>query len=262
MQVMLDSYQAAQDYMSKARSREAGRPVASWGRLVECEDAAGSYELRDRATPILRIHPDNTLEFVIDGIAARHNANTLSMCLHTVTPLVWHRIGIGRYRVAVAAQLGRTGWYYRYFKRPDQSHPEVFSGLKLDLTTMQWINQRELHKRDVITAKRREWLHDLRAWKRTMKTRVKLGAYNKVVADLKASGGYPPYVDWHDRDMLDKLYKAIRDNTCDAELMRAFAYGFSKPWDATPTTSQAEKHIDRILGMCSLELRRRYGVFK
>lgn len=262
MRVMFDSYQAARDYMSKARSRKAGRPVATWGRLVECEDAVGSYELRDRATPILRIHPDNTLEFVIDGIDARQNSNTLSMCIHDVTPLVWHRIGVGRYRVAVANQLGRTGWNNRYYERPDQSHPEVFSGLKLDLTTMQWTNQRLLHKRKVIPAKRREWLRDLKAWKRTMKTRIRLGAYNKVVADLKASKEYIPYVDWHDRNMLDILYKAIKDNTCDAELMRKFAYGFSKSWSPAPTTSEAEKHIDRILSMCSLELRSRYGVFE
>ena len=254
---MISSYQAAQLHMEKARSKAKGRPMkgAGW-RLFQDGD---EYVVTVYDRQVGRFLPDNTFMFTANGEKAYGIAHTLSGTMHRNLPFKWHRFGYKEYRVDHTTNI--DGHYYQHFAKPTNA-PQVYDGLKFDLTTGKCLNYRPDYKPTINPDRRGEWLAASREWKRKLKVAARVGVFDKLIAEERQNP--TPLHErpiWHNPEMLDILYKAIKDRDCSVELLRMFVASEAKSWK-TPTSMQMYERIDKIVKAQSRELRKRFGVFE
>lgn len=110
--------------------------------------------------------------------------------------------------------------------------------------------------------RRKDWLAASRAWKRKLKVIARIGGLDGLIAAEKANPTYwtdRPW--WHKDQWLDILYKAIKDGDCGVDLLRMFVASETQTWE-TPTSMQVYERIMRVINNNSVELRKRFGVFK
>ena len=251
------SYAEAADLFATARFPDKGKPVNTWARWFRVGD---EYELRVHRKPLLRIAPDNTLRFVVSGEQARSFAATLSSSINVVVPFLWQRQGVGVYRVQHMEKVERqrTSWGNLWYSRLGEKDPQLYNGLTFDLSNLQWLNAKPDYTREVDPDKRREWVRAMQTWKRTMKTRVKLGTFDQLVAEMRGGKHRPLYHVWSAKNV-DKLYEAIKHNTCDKELMFLLVRGYVRAYGPTPDMADV---IEAAVKGNSVGLRKRFGVFK
>ena len=115
------------------------------------------------------------------------------------------------------------------------------------------------------TEKRREWLRALRAFKKGMLVRAKMGVLDSICQQVVAESAVVTIwkkPDWDDDIWVTMLYTAIKDKQFPTELLRGFAqsgrlsmYGFRT--DRVTTLAIMETVCTRL----SLRLRQKFGVF-
>lgn len=272
----LRTYDDAERHFAKAKDKNKGRPLKSWARLTQ---DGQDYVVSDRGVPLMKFTPDNKLVFLIDGRVGSSHSVTLSQSLHRAVPLMWVRAGTGRYRVKhlkiidkvsietspkdSTHRWGDSNWLSPW--KQMKTAPELFMGMTFDLVTGECINARKDIKESVIPDKRTEWLRKLRAFKRSIKLRAKMGVLDtlikQVIEERKTTQWRRP--DWTSDLWIDALYKAIRDEQCPTELLRGFvATSPYAPWRQTVLDSDMVlKAADDLLKQLSIPLRRKFGVF-
>lgn len=254
---MISSYNAAALHMDKARSKAKGRPMKGTGwRLYQDGDeyVATVYDVQ-----IGRFLPDNTFMFTVNGVQAYRMAHTLSGTMHRNLPFHWAWYAFKAYRVDHNANMNGCAW--KHFASPTNA-PAVYDGLKFDLTTGRCLNPRPDHKRVVDPDRRKDWLAAVRSWKRKLKVIARIGGLDGLIAQEKANPtSWADKPQWNKDQWLDILYKAIKTGDYSTDLLRMFIASETKTWE-TPTSMQMYERIDKIIGNNSVELRRRFGVFK
>jgi hypothetical protein len=254
---MISSYKAAQLHMEKARNKAKGRPMkgAGW-RLFQDGD---EYVVTVSKTQIGRFLPDNTFMFTVSGVEAYPVSYTLSGTMHRNLPFHWARVANKVYRVDHEANMTTQVW--DHFQQPTNA-PQVYDGLKFDLTTGRCLNYKPDYKREVDLDRRKEWLAASAAWKRKLKVIARIGGLDSFITHEKQNPtGWREKPKWGMDEWLDILYKAIKDGDCSPELLSMFAASEVSPWNPC-TSMQLYESIDRITKNQSVELRRRFGVFK
>lgn len=255
---MISSYKAAQLHMEKARNKAKGRPMkgAGW-RLFQDGD---EYVVTVYEVQVGRFLPDNTFMFSLTGVKAYRIAQTLSGTMSRNLPFDWVRVASKVYRVDHTTNIPRhRSW--EHFRHPTNA-PMVYDGLKFDLFTGKCLNYRPDHKRTADPDRRKEWLAASAAWKRKLKVMARIGVFDKMIADEKANRtAWSDRPRWNNEEYLDILYKAIKDGDCNTGLLRMFVASEVKSWE-TPTSMQMYERINKIIKNQSVELRRRFGVFK
>jgi hypothetical protein len=254
---MISSYNAAALHMDKARNKAKGRPMkgAGW-RLFQDGD---EYVVTVQDTQIGRFLPDNTFMFAVNGLQAYPVSYTLGSTMHRNLPFHWARVANKVYRVDHEANMTTQVW--DHFQQPTNA-PQVYDGLKFDLTTGRCLNYKPDYKREVDLDRRKEWLAAVRSWKRKLKVIARIGGLDGLIAQEKANlTAWQHRPLWNREEYLDILYKAIKDGDCSVDLLRMFIASETKSWE-TPTSMQMYERIDKIIGNQSVELRRRFGVFK
>lgn len=254
---MISSYEAAVLHMEKARNKAKGRPMkgAGW-RLFQDGD---EYVVTVQDTQIGRFLPDNTFMFAVNGLQAYRVAHTLSGTMRRNLPFHWARYAFKAYRVDHDANMTTQAW--KHFTSPTNA-PAVYDGLKFDLFTGKCLNPRPDHKRVTDPEKRKEWLAAVRSWKRKLKVIARIGGLDGLIAqERKDPTSWADKPQWDKDQWLDILYKAIKTGDCSTDLLRMFIASETKIWE-TPTSMQMYERIDKIIGNQSVELRRRFGVFK
>lgn len=254
---MISSYNAALLHMEKARSKAKGRPMkgAGWRMFQDGDE----YVVTVYGAQVGRFLPDNTFMFTVNGLQAYVVAHTLSGTMHRNLPFHWARCAFKAYRVDHAVNMSTQAW--KHFASPTNA-PMVYDGLKFDLYTGRCLNPRPDHKRAVDPERRKDWLAANRAWKRKLKVIARIGGLDGLIAQEKANP--TPWTErprWNDDQWLDILYKAIKNGDCHTDLLRMFISSETKTWE-TPTSMQMYERIDKIINNQSIELRRRFGVFK
>lgn len=255
---MISSYKAAQLHMEKARSKAKGRPMngAGW-RLFQDGD---EYVVTVYDVQVGRFLPDNTFMFTRTGEEAYRVAHTLSSAMHRNLPFHWARVGKKKYRVDHEANMPHQR-VWEHFHTPTNS-PMVYDGLKFDLYTGKCLNYLPDAKRTVDPERRKEWLAASRAWKRKLKAAARVGVFDGLIAEEKRNTtSWADRPRWNQEEWLDILYKAIKTGDCSTDLLRMFVASGTRSWH-TPTSMEMYEHIDRVVKSQSVELRKRFGVFK
>lgn len=275
MQAEITSYDDAVRFFSRAKSPAAGRPFKSWGRMFK---EGNDFVIKIQSQPVLKITPDNKISFVIDGPTGRNYSNTLSSGIHRAVPLLWIRIGKGRYRVGHTKILDQITNKRREESKDKWANPwrvlyeegqELYKDITFDLITGECVNpQRDLLK-SVQPEMRTEWLRKLRKFKRNVKLRAKLGAIDGMIAQMNKENNNSPWhhvrsnrPNWQTDEWLDNIVTAMKDETCPPELMRAFIISSFPMWgNATPNGAEVVNTVEGILTEMSIDLRKKFGVF-
>ena len=254
---MISSYKAAQLHMEKARSKAKGRPMkgAGW-RLYQ---DGNEYVVTAYDVPVGRFLPDNTFMFTLTGEKAYRVAHTLSGTMDRNLPFHWARCDFKTYRVDHDMNVSTRVW--EHFQKPTNA-PQVYDGLTFDLYTGKCLNYKPDHQRAVDPDRRKEWLAASRAWKRKLKAAARVGVFDGLIAqEKKNTTSWADRPRWNQEQWLDILYKAIKTGDCSTDLLYMFVASETKSWE-TPTSMQMYERIDKVVKSQSVELRKRFGVFK
>lgn len=249
-------------WMQKARNFHKGRPFRSWGRLRPDPTYADSphpaFLLYMQASwlpdPVFRVHPDNTVEFLVGGGVFRSVAHSLTAYLDMAFPFRVLRIGKNRYHV----------FPLRGDCPEAQAGYEIFSGLRFNMVT--GVAENALvtpQTADVSPEARRKWLRALRRFKRLMKIRIKLvGDTGQTRQKLMLAHPEWATADWAGKDA-DLLYNALVNDEYSEEFIGKFMlYASRQTWFNTLVKEEHYlKALDSMCDTASVEMRRRFGVF-
>ena len=265
------SYQQVAEWFKKARNPDVGRPVRSWGRLYKVDE---NYELRLCTTVVGVFTPDNKFTFKMSSQDARNCSVTLSQVLQRTIPFVWVRKGMGRYVVKPTPpyeeykKSNPYAYYWQYFSK--QEGYEVFDGLCFDLNTYQPINARPpITKAEIDSDNKLVWLRQLRKFKTAVKVRARMGIIETLIQQVDAERGATKRHDWKQPDWSsdtwqEVLYTAIKDSECPTELLKGIIKSVPRGYynHRSITLKEVIDEGDRICTTYSLDLRKRFGVFK
>lgn len=245
--------------LSKVRDPERGKPLRTWARIKQDGDA---FVVCVNATPLLplcRITPDNICTWIASPKTIWAYSNTLTMALQQAVPFTMLRVSKGRYKLAAYNHLTP----YVFEKCRDHGI-EYFEGIQFDLKTAKCLNPRVIQVDD---SKRTEWLRALRAFKRAIKTRAKVGAIDGLIRNMAEQDMFNKFrkekPEWAAQAWIDKLYGAIIDPTkIDTTLLHGIALSCPRSsWISTPpNTQEFLGTLDTICDEASVSLRKKFGV--
>lgn len=262
----IHSHYDASILFASARKPELGKPVNSWCRLFADGEKIilrNSHYNRDFAV----IHPNNTLEWVADRKTMRMLSATLTGAIHKLLPIALRRVGTGRYLAHSTYKLDDKPPYYDHGETIRTNGVKLFEGLKYDLGDNTFINPEPSSNFGIDEHKRLVWLRSLRAFKKGIKVRAKMGVFEPLCAQVhqerqQTKNWRAP--DWYSDQWTDLLYTSIRDQDFSTELLKGFtqsahvAYWRNEP----PKPSRVLDAVDTVCNDMSYELRTRFGVFK
>lgn len=263
MRADLMNYEACVDMFkwSKVRDPERGKPLRTWARIKQDGDA---FVVCVNATPLLplcRITPDNICTWIASPKTIWAYSNTLTMALQQAVPFTMLRVGKGRYKLAAYNHLTP----YVFEKCRDHGI-EYFEGIQFDLKTAKCLNPVTI---EVDTQRRTEWLRAVRAFKRAIKTRAKVGAIDAMIRNMAEQDMFnrirKEKPDWAAQAWIDKLYGAIIDPTkIDTTLLQGVALSCVRGWwvSAPPSTQEFLDRLDGICNEMSMPLRKKFGALR
>jgi hypothetical protein len=259
-QCKFKSYKDAAVWFSKARSPHTGRKYSSWGFV---RNVNGTFVIDARGVPVCKITPDNMLTMMLSVHTGQQISQTLSSSLSRLVPISWTRVGLRRYRILSIGALdpGESWW------EANKTAPELFNGLQLDLSTSKFVNAKPDMLQRVNGDARKVWLRSLKAFKRGIKTRAKIGVFDAIEAKLNTEKGRKfrnGRVEWTDEKYIALLHTSIRDQKYPKVLLGAILLTVPRAtWNVIEPTmfQKIDRTIDFIVAALSVELRTRFGVF-
>lgn len=255
--------------MKSCRNKSKGKPLSSAFRLHDYAD--GAYVISVHGKSVCRITPDDKLEFLEGDYTG--NAQTLSQSLLGITPVMWNRVGTGRWRVAhmackamsdIRANRNDRGIVdSRYDKISRDQHweylnkyaPEFFPGIAFSLVTGECLNRRPDFKHSINPEAKKLWLRKVKAFKRMIRVQTKLGVWETLIL-RGLSAEYPPQI--------DEVMRCMDTGIMSESLQREFASYIANKnrWGAGSRWENADGHIDNWFNNNSIAMRRSYGVFE
>jgi hypothetical protein len=264
------SYEQVAEWYTKARNPEAGRPVQSWARMFKVGD---NYELRFGNSVVGVFSPDNKFTFKMTAQEARRNSITLSQALQRAIPFIWVRKSTGRYVVKPTPQYedykkaNNEPYAWHYFQKVEGY--ELFDGLQFDLNTYEPTNAKpSLKDTEVDQENKLTWLRQLRKFKSAVKVRARMGVLESLIQQVdKERVGVTRYnweqPDWNSDAWQDMLYTSLRDSECPTDLLKGIIKSVSRGYyQQSITVKEVVAEADRLCNTYSLDLRRKFGVFK
>jgi hypothetical protein len=264
------SYEQVAEWYTKARNPEAGRPVQSWARMFKVGD---NYELRYGSSVVGVFSRDNKFTFKLTSQEARRSSITLSQALQRAIPFLWVRKATGRYVVKPTPQYEdykkakNEPYAWHYFK--DVEGYELFDGLQFDLNTYEPVNAKpSLKDTEVDQENKLTWLRQLRKFKSAIKVRARMGVLESLIQQVdKERVGVSRYdweqPDWNSEAWQDMLYTSLRDGECPTDLLKGIIKSVSRGYyQTTITVKEVVAEADRLCSTYSLDLRRKFGVYK
>lgn len=219
-------YTCLAEWMSKARSKNAGRPLGSY-RLYHAGN--GTFMLKMDHVTIGKFFPDNTFMFTMTLSTMRRVANRLAYHFHYTFGIGFKRRGVGDYDV-IPIGSGTVRESHRYF-----------DGMVINLTTG-WL---ENPQPEVEASRQREWRGAVRRFNRGIRLRAKLGVFDALVAmnDTRTSYG----ANWLDDSLLEELALAIKTQTYPNELLKLFVSSRCR-WGNTVSGRDVAEYACAITG--------------
>lgn len=255
---MISNYADAAAVFAKARKPERGKPLDSLFRLMREKNGHGDIYHLYWGTPqklMATIHPDNTAEiYMPKGIPWYVFGRTLP----TIIPFV------ATYsRKKGASAVIHTRVLSDFSPWPKEDTHEHYPGIRFNMETGACISTKPPPP-TINKDRRKEWLRDLRVFKKQFALRVKLGVIDGMISK---AGDYLPFpkwdlrVGWDGSDALRLLFINIKNGAPSTALLNLFVgHVFSMPY-TTPDTATVELLFNRVLTSQSINLRKMYGVF-
>lgn len=298
----IDSYEKARAVCKTARNKVIGKPLNSTGyRLKQDGEDYVIWRGDDYfyTGDICRIHPDNTLTFVLTPEKLYQNNVSLSQMVGKLTPLDLYRKRTGIYRVGKSYSALWVGakkefgmepmWpdskYYDWYKDVRQcvdseikDMPEYFQGMRFDLNTLKCLNPKPnlTDPNNIDAEARKQWIADCRTFRRNIKTWNRMGALAGTIGEIfqyyKEHDEFPDGTSTTHRgspDPDDRWFVGVlKENTINRDvvmhLMRRYRFYPSWAMRIGPDLV-AERMVENALldlKRNSLQLRKAYGVFK
>ena len=275
----LDSYEEVHKFWNTARFKDKGKPIGSWGRLFKHDDRFdfhvnpysrnGDY---NSSNCFATLYPDNTIEFNFNLEQVRNYGQSLGCSMDNIIPFGIHRIAMLRYRIwdsdgRMSCPDKSNDWHdYWNFRR---QAPEYFQGIKFNVLTRECLNRQPDQTRIEIPEKRKEWRRKLALYKKGLRARAKLGAFNSHIQTLNTDKNTRHGNDWSnswvDGDRLNLLHRSMENVDYPQELLAEIVKScLTQYWYGYESVSSEhiDWEIDRIFKQASIPLRKKFGVFE
>ena len=284
----LNSYEEVEKFWNSCRFKERGKPIGSWGRLFKHGDRFDFHANHfyggefDSSNCFATLYPDNTIEFNLSLAQVRNHGQTLGTSMNNIIPFGIHRIAMLRYRIwdddglipnpKEYATVWRRQWEFR------KQAPEYFQGIKFNMLTRECLNRQPDQTNIEIPEKRREWRKKLALYKKGLRARAKLGAFDSHIQELNASkvakttinmGLADSGKDWSDSwvgdNRLNLLHRSMENVEYPQELLIEIVKScITHYWYEYQSvdSKHIDWEIDRIFKQASTHLRRKFGVFE
>lgn len=264
--VRLRTYDHAKMYWKTCRFPQKGKPLLSCARLFK--DANENFYVSIHSTKVFTITPDNKIIFNLTPENAQNCSATLSMVLHNLIPFYWFRLGKGRYGIT-RKESWRDRRDHLRASNPGMARmtiikqltDEVFDGITFSLEDGKCINPRLPVIPSVNTQARLVWLRKLRTFKRAVKVRSKLGAFDSLVPSIANDTTY------YNADFENKTFLMVRDaidsGHFPVDIVR-MVYLTKNRYVWTRRNVDSEKiarEVDSYINDKSYQLRQHFGVF-
>lgn len=258
----INSYEEAAKFCSKCRNHLQGRPFRSWSRVFMESNGDIRFEISSYTLCVLS--PDNVLTMKLSDQNAKSAAITLSQSLYRALPIMWQRVGTGRYRVdhvnSIPSNVSpvNSSEVWINWNHMRKHAPEYFEGIQFDLNTGKCLNPRPDLLTTVNTSKRKEWLRMSRKFKNKCKVMARMGLFN---TDPKPTTLEQVQHRVISNKIVEELSEAIRTEVISDDLRRyvgrsaQYTYGDESLFHKTLVV------IDSLLRVHSIALRKQLGVF-
>ena len=159
---------------------------------------------------------------------------------------------------------------WRFSSKLMKVSPAYYQGLKFDIITGECFNRRATDRFIEKPKERKVWRQTLARFKKGIKARAKVRALDPFVNEVwvrrqsESNRYHWKQPDWSSESWIGLLEQSMRDNVFPRELLIGFCMtphtGYYQ--QSKPTSSDVAKSVDKILNDLSIELRRRFDVFK
>ena len=269
------TYEDLADFFAKCRKPSKGRRISSAFRLFKDTDKHGvvSYIVHLEgygSKPFMRVTPDNIVEFVATPEEVRHNSQSIVSSIQNWFPFDVARHKKGLYRVAHQKALDTIRELtkeHNYIIMRTQ--PAYYQGLKFNMVTGECLNRRATDRFIEKPEERMAWRKTLAKFKKGIKARAKVRALDPFIDSVwvKRQGQnryHWKQPDWSSESWIGLLEKSMKDNVFPRELLIGLCMtphtGYYQ--QEKPNSSDVVKSTNKILNDLSIELRRRFNVFK
>ena len=263
----------ATDY-KRCRNAKKGRPVKGWCRLFkEGPDYVIKLDRwRNDSIPLFRVSPDETVTFYIPSNDLLRNAQSVVASLYRIIPFILERKRKGIYALggthrsrsksySEAEAVRRDYWYWLRTKAP-----EYFPQIKFNLVTGECLNARPNLMDSVVPEVRRQWLRDVKRYKKGLKVRAKVGALQGHITRalkptwpvrLRQLAETNSILEKH--ETLQHIVECMCSETYPPDVLHLLVA--TTPASYTLTDKMVLENVDRLFNIYSLQLRTIYGVF-
>lgn len=261
---LIESYTDAVRLFDTAKDKQKGKPLLSFGRLLKDGDA---YVIHVHSLAVARITPDNVLEYLPTVEQYRAYHNTIAMSFDQVVPVKSLRVGPLKYRIGhkkwIASRNAETKPNNRYWWMTLHSEAqEYFQGVKIDMTSGDYINPRPDFTQTIVPEKRKTWLRSLRNFKNGLKVRQKLGVFDGLINEMGLSDANRwSYRYDFDGTYVDTLVTNMKEGTFEDNLMRSFVQYARGQTYGSLSGKQVLDIAMYLLKDLSVPLRREFEVF-
>lgn len=253
---LIKSYADAAAVFAKARKPERGKPLDSLFRLMREKNERGDIYHLCWGTPrklMATIHPDNTAEiYMPKGIPWYVFGRTLP----TIIPFV------ATYsRKKGASAVIHTRVLSDFSSWPKEDTHEHYPGIRFNMETGECISTKPPPPA-VNKDKRKEWLRDLRVFKKQFALRAKLGVIDGLIKQ-EADKGNPRWamnVTWGTNHTA-VIFSDMKRGAPSTELLQLIVrHTFASVYHF-PNVDSVHNSFNRVLAKLSTDLRNLYGVF-
>jgi hypothetical protein len=266
------TYQEFYDDFKRCRRPELGRPIKQWCRLykdgrdfVVKQVSWGSGPNH----PLFRVSPDNIITFELPLERLLTHSHTITSSLWRIVPVSIERKRKGIY--AIAGTNTPAAQQAQRFDYVSKQGAEYFRGIQFNLLTGECLNAQPDMMDTVIPEMRKQWLRDVKRFKKGLKIRAKMGAlqgFIRIVATERANAAtswtYNATIPkWEHPDVTQQVLECLRTEEYTPEILKLLVQTVRTGWRSGPeiTDQMVLDHVDLVFDQHSLHFRKAYGVF-
>ncbi len=268
--VNLTSYSDCVALFNTCRSEKKGKPLPAGYRMHKHNDL---YTVSCGNIKICEIDSTDTVTFTM-STEQLLNINTSLVCvLFKIIPLMLQRKRKGIYTLTESCfSVSYMGSNFTHVPKYDDSKTfEYFQGIQFNLPTRTCLNPRPDLLDTVIPKIRKQWLRDVKRFKKGLKARAKVGALQgyieEVTEERKANNfGNWRYTQslpkWDSPEITQQVLECLRTETYPPSLLKLLVQTTALDWNQTkPTDSMVLANVDTVFNSNSVHYRSSYGVF-
>lgn len=222
------------------------------------------------ANKIFEVDKHNRITFTISQQQLLHYSHSLVTVLYKIVPLILQRKRKDVYQIGKTLRE-KSGWREWPTIMLSVDAPEYFTGIQFDLTTQTCLNPRPNLLDTVIPEVRKQWLRDVKRFKRGLKARAKVGALQGYIEEVKeernahvnGDWGYKNDLpNWEDSRITQQVLDCLRTEQYPPDLLKLVVQTTYLGWGSGEiTSSMVLENVDKVFNTHSIHYRKAYGVF-